>query len=345
VTGATRARSWIAAGVVAAIIATIAAFALTGGHHQRSATGVPASTTRAPAAHPGGVIAPLTGLRDPTSGSAHRPALSVKIDNLQEAHPQTGIDQADVVYEEVVESGYTRLLAIFQSHVPAVVGPIRSVRKTDQGIVTPIGGLFAYSGGAAYAISSIRTAPVNLVDETRAGSAMFRDHSRAAPHNLYGHPAGLFAFGGTPVPPPPLFTYRAARQAVAGVVVTHVNVGFGAGFAVSYAWDAKHQSWDRSIFGGADLLASGVQEAPRNVVVMFVHYAGGDGHGLGAEAVTVGTGDAMIFTAGHRIIGRWVRPDRARPAQFVDAAGAVVRLTPGQTWVELAPVGTPVTGS
>ena len=54
-----------------------------------------------------------------------------------------------MIYEEVVESSITRLLAIFQSHVPDVVGPVRSVRRTDQGVVTPIGGIFVYSGGAA----------------------------------------------------------------------------------------------------------------------------------------------------------------------------------------------------
>ena len=74
-----------------------------------------------------------------------------------------------MVYEEVVEGGYTRLAAIFNSHDPDRVGPVRSVRKTDQSIVWPIGGIFAYSGGAQYAIDSINTAPVTQLDETRAG--------------------------------------------------------------------------------------------------------------------------------------------------------------------------------
>ena len=340
----------VAAAVVAVVVAVTAGVALLGGHggsHRVVTTTSVASvtfTTRKAPAPPRGVIAPLTGVRDPTSGAAHRPALTVKIENTPAARPQIGLDQADVVYEEVVEGGITRLLAIFQSHVPAVVGPVRSVRRTDQGVVTPIGGLFVYSGGAAYAIASIRTAPVNLVDETRAGPAMFRDSSRQAPHNLFGRPAALFAIGGAPVPPPPLFAYRTASQPVAGVPVTQVGVGFGSGYAVAYAWDRVHQAWDRSIFGHADLVASGVQEAPRNVIVMFVQYSGGVGV-IGAEAQLVGSGDAVVLTGGHRITGRWVRPDRALPAQFVDSSGAPVRLTPGHTWVELAPVNTPVTSS
>jgi hypothetical protein len=338
----------IAGAIVVVIVAAAAGFALSGGNAGSRAdsatTGKPraSTSTSTTTARPRGVIAPLTGVRDTTGAAAHRPALTVKIENTNFGNPQIGVDQADVVYEEVVEGQITRLLAIFQSHVPPVVGPIRSVRRTDQGVVFPIGGIFVYSGGAQYAITSIRNAPVNLVDETRAGSAMFRDSSRAQPHNLFGRPAALFAFGGTPVPPPPLFTYRKPHVKVAGAPVTNFNVGFGGGFSATYQWDAKRAVWNRTV-DHPDVAASGVK-TPRNVVVMFVNYAGGVGV-IGSEAELVGQGNAVIFTGGHRIMGRWIRPDRTKPAQFVDAAGATVPLTPGQTWVELAPIGTVIGSS
>jgi Protein of unknown function (DUF3048) N-terminal domain/Protein of unknown function (DUF3048) C-terminal domain len=347
VTRPTRTQTIIAGAVAVVLVASAAAVALTGGHHKKAA--VPSSTTAPHAstttttrpAPPGGVIAPLTGVRDTSGGAAHRPALTIKVENTHFANPQMGLEQADDVYEEVVEGRITRLLAIFQSHVPPVVGPVRSVRRTDQGVVTPIGGIFVYSGGAPYAIASIKTAPVDLIDETRAGSAMFRDHSRSAPHNLYARPAALFAFGGTPVPPPPLFSYRPAHQAVPGAAVTTFNVGFGAGFSVTYQWNAPRRVWARHV-DDPSMEASDPNVAPANVIVMFVHYDGGVGV-IGSEANLIGTGDATVFTAGHEIAGRWVRPDRAHPAQFVTSAGAAIRLTPGQTWVELAPIGTPVT--
>jgi len=340
-------RTLIAGAVVVVVVGVAAGFALFGGDSTTAATttttrGSTSTSTTSTTNPLRGVIAPLTGVRDVTSGAARRPALTIKVENTPMARPQIGLDQADVVYEEVVESNITRLLAIFQSHVPGVVGPVRSVRRTDQGVVTPIGGIFAYSGGAQYAIASIRTAPVTLVDETRAGDAMFRDHSREKPHNLFAKPAALFAFGGTPVPPPPIFAYRGSHAGVRGTSVRHVDVGFGNGYAVSYDWNTERQSWDRSIFGHTDLVASGVQESPRNVVALFVNYSGGAGV-IGAEAELVGEGHAVVFTAGHRIDGRWVRPDRSRPIGLRDASGAVLRLTPGQTWVELAPIGTPVT--
>jgi hypothetical protein len=104
-------------------------------------------------------VAPLTGVA-PAGESLTRPALEVKIDNTAPARPQTGIDVADVVYEEVVETPFTRFLAIFNSTLPDTVGPIRSVRATDPNVVWPLGGVFAYSVGAAPNGELIRQAPV-----------------------------------------------------------------------------------------------------------------------------------------------------------------------------------------
>jgi hypothetical protein len=281
--------------------------------------------------------APLTGVPDPTGASLTRCAITVKIDNTKMGHPKYNVDQADVVYEEVVEGGITRLAAIFNSHDPDRVGPVRSVRKTDQSLVWPIGGVFVYSGGAPYAIASINTAPVVQLDETRAGPLMFRDHSRNAPWNLYAHVNFMYSKCGKPVPPPALFTYRAAHTAVAGSPTTSVHVGFLAGFDVTWLWDAASGTWKRSIFGSPEILASGAQIAPKNVVVMFVQYVGGDpNHGNeGAEAVITGHGNALVFTAGKEIVGTWSRPDKNQPAQLLDKAGNTIALTPGQTWVEL----------
>src|ERR1039458_5015739 len=137
-------------------------------------TSVPTTSTTVKA----GPVAPLTGLPDPSRLTKHRAALTIKIDNTPEAMPQYGIEDADVVYEEIVEGGITRLAAIFNTRLPTVVGPVRSVRRTDREIVFPIGGIFAFSGGAEYAVRSIETAPVKLYNESNSGPAMFRGSKR-----------------------------------------------------------------------------------------------------------------------------------------------------------------------
>ncbi len=279
--------------------------------------------------------APLTGLPDPSELTRHRSALTIKIDNTPAAHPQFGLQEADVVYEEVVEGQITRLAAIFNSHLPTEVGPVRSVRRTDRQIVFPIGGLFAFSGGAQYAVSSIETAPVKLLQESDAGGAMFRDLSRPPPHNLLANAALLMKFNGVPKPPPALFTYRSASTPATGARVNAFYVDFASGYETAYTWDQKTFSWDRSIFGAPDITATGQRVSPANVIVMNVLYRGGVGV-EGAYAQLTGSGPVEVFSAGRVQRGTWTRNNIAKPTIYKNTAGQVIALTPGQTWVELA---------
>jgi hypothetical protein len=306
-----------------------------------SSTPATSTTTTKPVPHY--ATAPLTGLTDVPGLSIKRPALIVKVENTPDALPQWGIDQADVVYEEIVNGGITRLAAVFNSQAPAKVGPVRSVRPTDTQIVWPLGGIFAYSGGAAYAVASISSAPVKLIDESSAGSAMFRDPTRYAPHNLYAVAAGLFAFGGKPVPPPALFAFRSATKAAVGAKVASLVVPFPSIYPVTWTWDATSASWDRTLFAKADVTGTGVRESPKNVVVMFVNYVNGIGT-MASYANLQGSGPVAIFTDGKEIVGTWSRgSSKGDVVTYQTASGKQIELTPGQTWVELLDSGSHLT--
>jgi len=326
---------------LATVLAFAAVLAACGGGSSASekpeattTTAAPTTTTVAPP------TAPLTGLPDPTGASHARPALSVKVENTEAARPQAGIDEADVVYEEVVEGNITRFVAMFNSTVPQVIGPVRSVRSEDPDIVWPVGGIFAYSGGAPVNVEAINAAPVHAVDEDGAGSAMVRNESnqppRDAPHNLYGLGQPLFDLGGDPKPPPALFQYLADGAPAGGQPVLDFHVGFEAGYDPTWTWVGATGAWGRSIRGVPQNVVGGAPVAPANVVVQFTPYTGE------AEAQTVGEGDAWIFSDGTMRQGRWLRPDKAQPARYVDAAGNAIPLRAGRTWVELLPVGAPV---
>lgn len=288
-------------------------------------------------------IAPLTGLPDPSRTALKRSALVIKVEDDTNALPQWGIDQADVIYEEIINGGIPRLAAIFNQNAPARVGPIRSVRPTDTQIVFPIGGIFAFSGGAAYAIASISTAPVKLVDESSAGAAMFRDSSRSAPYNLFGSAAQLFALGGgAPVPPTPLFQYRPLGQSAVGVAVSKFVVNFPSIYPMTWTWNALTKSWDRSTqFAGPDYTGNHVRESPKNVIVNYVNYVNGVGAFTSYANLQSG-GVAEVFTDGKEIVGTWARHSKSSPIQYLDSKGHGIRLTPGQTWVELLDNGAPV---
>ncbi|MCU1363914.1 MAG: hypothetical protein JWM55_1742 [Acidimicrobiaceae bacterium] len=299
-----------------------------------STTTLPTTTTTAPKVP----VAPLTGLPDPKRSTRNRSALTIKIDNTPQAMPHYGVQDADVVYEEIVEGGITRLAAIFNSHVPNVVGPVRSVRRTDREIVFPIGGIFAFSGGAEYALKSIATAPVKLYDQANAGRTMFRDPHRPPPHNLFANAELLMAKDGKPRPPPPLFSYLPAGKRPHGPKASSFVVNFENGFAATYHWDTRTRSWDRSLFGEPDVSANGVRISPKNVIVLTVNYVGGAGV-IDSYAQLVGRGPVEVFSGGVVQHGTWSRSDLYHRAIYKNLAGTVINLNPGQTWVELLATG------
>ncbi len=315
--------------VVLACLLTLGAVTLAGA--DTTTTKVPVSTTTSPAHRR---VAALTGLPDPTAATKRRSALTIKIDNTQEAHPQYGIDHADVIYEEIVEGGITRLAAIFNSRLPPKVGPVRSVRRTDREIVFPLRGIFAFSGGAAYALKSISSAPVKTFDQSNARGAMFRDFNRPPPHNLFANAAALMKLGGKVYPPRALFTYLPRSAPPIGAPVGSFSVNFAAGYATTWQWNAKSRSWDRFIFGRPDVTADARRLSPANVVVMSVNYIGGVGV-EGSEAKLTGSGPVDIFSDGRLQKGRWFRSKIQLPTAYRSASGHVIKLRPGQTWVEL----------
>jgi Protein of unknown function (DUF3048) N-terminal domain/Protein of unknown function (DUF3048) C-terminal domain len=337
VNGVTRRRN----AALGAVVALATVLAACGGGSAANEKPKATTTTAAPTTTTVTVpVAPLTGLDDASGQSHTRPALSIKVENTPEARPQAGIDQADVVYEEVVEGGITRFIAIFNSNVPQTVGPVRSVRAQDPDIVWPIGGVFVYSGGTEDNVAAINASPAKAFDENTAGNALERNSPdqppRDAPHNLYAHPEQAFALGGGPVPPPPLFGYAPATTAPSGTPVLSMRVGFDPGYDPTWTWEGITKTWLRQIDNAPSTVVGGTQIAPANVVVQFTDYPNE------SNGQTVGEGDAWIFSDGTVRQGRWVRPDKAQPARYVDGAGNPILLRPGRTWVELLPNGAPV---
>ena len=269
-----------------------------------------------------------------------RPALAIKIDNVSVARPQEGINQADVVYEELVEAGLTRLVAVFQTTGARSVGPIRSARTSDppllEGFDRP---LFAYSGANRGTRGAVAASELTDVGYDAASSLYWRSTSRRAPHNLFSATDRLW--GKYPerdeIPTAP-FAFRTvldelhpSAEPVAGVVVDFGHA------EIDYAWNGE--GWERTHNGDAHSDSDGVRVAPPNVVIQFTTYGTSSADSRSPEAQTVGSGEAWVFTDGHVVRGRWERPDQSRPADLV-ADGRPIRLTPGRTWVALARAGT-----
>ena len=343
----------IVTAVVAVLLVAALVFALgRGDDDEPPATTAPRTTTTVgittTTEAPTGPVAPLTGLRMADAAAAGRPALAVKIDNLdtpgETAVPQAGLPLADVVVEEIVEGNITRLVAIFHSQDPGGrVGPVRSARTTDIHILPQLGRtLLGWSGGNAGVTAAVQEAPSIIdVGPSRAGAAYTRDRTRRAPHNLYVDAASLWGLAPEEVTPPrPIFEFRdEGSPEAAGVQASSgVDLTWGGGAAsspVSWTWDPALALYTREQRDHPHADESGTQLGAQNVVVLVTPYGQSPADARSPEALTVGSGEAYVFTAGTVVRGRWDRPSVEEPARLTDEAGAPILLTPGQTWIEL----------
>jgi hypothetical protein len=297
------------------------------------------TSTRAPI----GSVYPLTGRAVDDPQAPDRPALVVKIDNHPKARPQTGLGVADIVFEENVE-GLTRFAAVFHSEGSDPVGPIRSGRAQDVDILGSLAQpLFAWSGGNAGVTRLINDSDLvslsNLDVATQTAGGFYRDDDRDGPHDLYAQSSMLWTLAPAgAAPPPQQFAYRGPVESASGEATSGVDLSMD-GVTVGWDWDAGSGRFLRSQDGEPHGDAVSGRLGADNVVVMVVDYRASVIDSSTADAVTVGTGELLVFTEGKLVRGTWSRDDRLSTFTLTAADGSPIKLTPGTTWVELARPG------
>jgi hypothetical protein len=282
------------------------------------------------------VRAPLTGAQAPDESVIGRPALVVKIDNHPKSRPQWGLNQADIVFEENVEQ-LTRFAAVYHSQGSDPVGPIRSGRIQDINLLASFNGpLFAWSGGNAQVSAAIRKSTMVDLSHSSANEAggFRRESSRVAPHNLVAETSKLWTLAPADAKPPvPQFEYRADGETVptdskpAGAVKISMD-----GVDIMWEWSPENLTFVRSQDDKPHVDMQDVRINAPNVVVVSVVYTSS---GSSPVAKSVGSGEVWVYTAGKLIQGSWERLDPFKPFVFKDTKGAVIKLTPGRTWVEV----------
>ncbi len=288
---------------------------------------------------------PLTGVA--AANVVTRPALTVKIENSIEARPQTGLDQADMVWEEVVEGGITRFAAVYQSVVPSAVGPVRSVRPMDADISAPMHGLIAFSGGQAGFVNEIRAAGVQIISMDLGAKGFARTSARRAPHNVIGTPTTFWSLADAAhsASPAPQFTFATtapqASAVASGTPVTTIDIRMSGVEHPVWTWSAGQNAFLRSEGTTPAVTAAGVRLSATNVVVLRVRLVNtGTTDPAGnpvPETVLTDSGEATVFSGGKQVAATWSKASVAKPVVLTGANGAPITLAPGTTWIELVP--------
>lgn len=273
---------------------------------------------------------PLTGL--PAGGEAPRhPVMVVKIDNSEASLPQIGLSKADLVTEELVEGGSTRLAVFFYSRVPKLVGPVRSMRATDIGIVKPAKAVLVASGGARPTIARVKDAGIKTFTEGATGYQ--RDLSRQAPYNLFMKLNELAAQVKAKTTVPAYLPFGSAKDLPQGSPATGLSAIFSGGHTTRWAY-ANGTYTNENGFA-----ASGDTFRPDNVLVLRVRV--GDAGYLDPagnpvpETKFTGSGAALLFHGGRVVKGTWKKTLDSTIS--LTSASGKLKVPAGHTWVELVP--------
>ena len=311
-------------------------------HHSAEPPGSSVRSISPPEAPPGPVsdqlpalllVSPFTGLATDLSA----PVLTVKIDNARPARPQTGLTLADVVYVEPVEGGISRLLAVYQSQFPPVVGPVRSARLTDLQLLANFGRpALAFSGAAAEVGALVAQAPVLDVSVDEQPGSYRRDRKKRMPHNLYAD-TNLLRRGGAP---PRDIGFRFGPTPPGGRPMPEANVRYQA-TGIGMQWTPAEARWVMSMDGVPLTSASGPRPGAATVVLQRVALRDTpirDASGSPSPfAPTVGVGSVVVLRDGLAFDGSWSRPAPEAITTFTLQDGSPLTFAPGPVWVVLVP--------
>ncbi|MER6222862.1 DUF3048 domain-containing protein [Streptomyces sp. 900105755] len=317
--------------LTAALAAVAATASLTAGCTRHGTT----DDGRAPQATP----TPAEGTPAPSGQPATGSVLAVKIDNVAAARPQTGLDSADVVYAEQVEGGLSRLMAVYATKLPEVIGPVRSVRESDLELLRQFTRpTLAFSGAQKKLLPLIDRAPLRPESPAEASGAYHRGSGRPAPHNLYLRPAKLMP-DGAPGRAALTTGFRYGPAPAGGTVTASRTVRYPAA-RFTFTWSGGRNRWLVSMDGTPATTTAGNRLAAATVVVQHVRVRPSEYHDvLGNNTPfteTVGSGKAEVLRDGRSFEATWSRPAATGGTTYTNADGSPVSFADGQVWVVFA---------
>lgn len=312
-------------------------------------TTAPPTTTTTTTTAPAPVVAAdtINGVPSSDAEAKGRRVIAVKIDNHPHARPQTGVQEADAVYELLVEGGLTRFIALFHAADSEPVGPVRSGRPTDGTLIRPMDSPFQVSGAQAWVQRVL--SDVNVIYDN--GTTTYRDDRRERPNNLYSTTDSIRQYaderGWSDDPPAPLFGFT-EPGAIEGEAATLITLNWSDHPLVRWRWTGeKYLRFNASephLWVTADG-AIGQVSADTIVIMMARRYtASPNGQGTPVPALeTVGSGEAMIIHDGEYVTGTWTRESDLEPFLLLDEGGDEIQVPAGKLWMAIFPDNRPVT--
>lgn len=266
-----------------------------------------------------------------------RQVIGVMIENSREARPQSGIQEAGVVFEAIAEGGITRFLTLYQDTEPSSIGPIRSARPYYVSWAMGFDAALAHVGGSPEALQNIRSWGTKDLDQFSHPGSFSRVTDRYAPHNMYSSYDRLSKLAAEKKYDKSTFdgfdrTEKGKPAKTPTARTVNVNIS-SANYNSAYTYAAESNTYARTMAGVAHKDGkSGKQITPDVVVVMVTSY-GIKSNGIHSIYGTTGTGKVFVFQNGTVTEGTWQKQSNEDALSFKDSGGRALKLNPGQTWI------------
>ncbi|MBN2177324.1 MAG: DUF3048 domain-containing protein [Demequinaceae bacterium] len=301
------------------------------------------------------IVWPLTGLGAVGVDQANldRVAIGVKIENGYYARPQTGLEYADIVFEEYINNSATRFLAVFHTYYPEEVGPVRSARNMDPNIIGSFDTALVASGcnfAVQYVFQNVHQY-LFMEDAKYSGvtkgyiwysEGFFRVSPTISMHSLRVDLGPLAESavekGASPASQQFYYAYPAdtATATIEGTPVGTIDIRFSGNARPHWNWDAESRLWKRFEFDDPHLTKDGNQISAANIVILKVRVA--YTNGVNPESFVIRTNDPGFVASGGKVIPiLWSKADRTDTFHLTTLEGEPVHLAPGTTWVEMVP--------
>jgi len=280
-------------------------------------------------------------------GVTGRRPVAVVIDNIRRALPQSGIAQADILYEALAEGGATRLVAVFKEFDAERIGPVRSARSYFVDFAIDHDAIFIHHGGSPASYNDLRSMNIDRLDGMVEGQVFWRDRDRINrglhDHSSYTsteriwrrinerniryamHEDRVSMFNFFPVPTSPRGSEPAAE----------FEIRFIQGYSTRFVFDEETSLYAMSTTHGAHIDAeTGEQLTFSNVIVQNtqVRHIPGDNAGR-REIVTVGQGTGYLFTNGQVAPIRWAKDNRMSSTRWYNENGLPLNINIGRTYI------------
>lgn len=297
--------------------------------------------------HDGEMRSYLSGMWVSKEIGTKRP-IAFQFNNFKTVSNQSGISQADIVYECLVEGGITRLLGIGENFTGDRIGSGRSARHYFVSIADEYDAIYVHFGKTKYATSKMQELKTDdLAGESGIGSLVFyRDKSIKAPHNAFasikGIQAGIkkkgFETQYSEGYQPHYSFFEEDTDLTSDVVVNKLNVNYSSYNSPYFEYNEKDKLYYRFQYKAPHLdSVTGKQLTFKNVIIQFVKEWNIDKNGYQTMELENASGTGYYITNGKMQPITWKKNESKHWMRYYNEAGEELTINPGKTYIALFP--------